>query len=93
MSLRDIAKVVIQCLKENLEFSGEPVLNITRNTKPANDLSGFDSMRTLEVLVNIEEKLGCELPPDKVISGNKHDDLTVSMLAEAIEKIKKEAMQ
>lgn len=92
MSLQEIEKIVIQCLKENLEISGDPVPTITRNTKPANDLSGFDSMRALEVLINIEEKMGCELPPDKVFTSIKYEDLTVSILAEAIEKIKKETM-
>ncbi|MBT2970507.1 MAG: acyl carrier protein [Candidatus Thiodiazotropha sp. (ex Ctena orbiculata)] len=91
MSLHEIEDIVIQCLKENLELSGEAVTTITRSTKPANELSGFDSLRTLEVLISIEEKLGCELPPEKVFTGIKYDDLTVSMLAKAIDEVKKEA--
>jgi|GEM_PF-2647959 len=86
----EIEKIVIACIQENLELSGETVPALNGSTKPATDLSGFDSLRTLEVLVNIEEKLSCELPPDKVFTGMKFEDITISDLADAIQKVKKE---
>ncbi len=86
----DIEQIVIACIRENLELAGEAVPIITRNTYPANELSGFDSLRTLEVLIGIEEKLECELPPDKVFSGMKFEDVTIGSLVNAIQKIKKE---
>ncbi|MEQ8289309.1 MAG: acyl carrier protein [Gammaproteobacteria bacterium] len=90
MKLAEIEKIVIQCLVENLKLSGEPIPNITPDTKPGCDLSGFDSIRTLEVLINIEEKLNCELSPDKVFLDKKMEDVAVSTIAKTIHKIKKE---
>ena len=66
MELSELENIVIQCLQENLELSGETVPPISRNTKPACDLSGFDSLRTIEVLINLEDKLNCDLPPEKI---------------------------
>jgi len=93
MSLQEIEDVVIHCLKENLELSGEPVPPITSSTKPACDLRGFDSLRTIEVLISIEEKVGCDLPPDKIFSGTKFEDITVSSIAIAIDKVKEDEAQ
>ncbi|MEW8537332.1 MAG: acyl carrier protein [Candidatus Thiodiazotropha endolucinida] len=88
----DIEQIVIACIQENMELSCEEVPTITMNTNPANDLCGFDSLRTLEVLIGIEERLECELPPDKVFSGMKYEDMTISSLVTSIQKIKQESM-
>lgn len=90
MSTQEIEEIIIHCLKENMELSGEPVPEITGSTKPACDLKGFDSLRTLEVLINIEEKLGYELNPDQVFSGANFEDVTVTSIALAIKKIEGE---
>lgn len=90
MNLQELEDFVIQCLKENLELSGEPVPEITKSTKPATDLSGFDSLRAIEVLIALEEKIGCDLPPEKVFSNQKFEDITVSSLVSAIDTIRKE---
>ena len=91
MAILDIEQIVIDCIRENLELSGDVVPTITRNTHPANDLSGFDSLRTLEVLIAIEEKLECELPPDKVFSDMRFEDTTIGSLVSVIQKIKRES--
>lgn len=91
MSIEELQKVVIECLRENLKLSGEEIPLITKNTKPACDLSGFDSLRTIEVLVALEEKIGCDLPPDKIFSAIKYEDATVSAITIAIDKVEKEA--
>ena len=90
MSESELEQIVLACLQENLELSGEAVHTINRHTKPATDLNGFDSLRTLEVLISIEEKLDCELPPDKVFSGLNFEDITVSAMVAAIQKATKE---
>lgn len=90
MSESEIEQIVIACIRENIELSGEVVTTITVNTNPANDLSGFDSLRALEVLTGIEEQMECELPPDKVFSGMRFEDITIRSLVSAIQKIKQE---
>ncbi len=87
MGAQEIEEVVIRCLQENIEFSGETVPTITGNTKPASDISGFDSLRALEVLISIEEKLGWELNPGQVFAGNSLENITVTSIALAIKKI------
>ena len=91
MSFEELQKVVIECLKENLKLSGEPVPPITKDTNPACDLAGFDSLRTIEILVTLEEKIGCELPPDKVFAKVRFDEATISTITEAIDRVEKEA--
>lgn len=90
MSIEELQNIVIECLRENLELSGEEIPPITKNTRPACDLSGFDSLRTIEVLVALEEKIGCDLPPDKIFSGMKFEDATVSTITRAIDQFEKE---
>ncbi|TVZ39759.1 acyl carrier protein [Alteromonadaceae bacterium 2753L.S.0a.02] len=87
MTNEALEQVVIDCLKENLELSGEPVPPITRDTKPALDLGGFDSLRTLEVVVSLEEKLECDLPPEKLFENKKLEDVSVKGIAHAIDEI------
>ncbi|WP_086930224.1 acyl carrier protein [Agarilytica rhodophyticola] len=89
MDIKELENAVILCLQENLELSGEPVPPITKHTKPASDLSGFDSLRTIEVLISLEDKVGCDLPPDKLFAGKKFEELTVSSIAQAIDKVNK----
>lgn len=90
MSESEIEEIVIACLRENLELSGEAIPPINSKTNPATDLNGFDSLRTLEVLISIEEQVGCELPPDKIFPGMKFEDITVNAMVNAIQKVKKD---
>jgi acyl carrier protein len=80
-------QIVIDCLIENFELSGEPVPTITPDTKPALDLDGFDSLRTIEVIVTIEEKLECDLPPEKIFENKKFEDYSVKNIADAIDEL------
>lgn len=93
MSEINIEEIVIRCIRENLEYSDEPVPAITGDTKPSCDLAGFDSLRTIEVLMNIEEKLGHEIHAEKLLFNNNYEEITVSMLARAIEDAIKESTQ
>lgn len=91
MGTEELEKVVIGCFRENLELSGEEIPPISESTRPACDLKGFDSLRAIEVLFSIENKLGGDLPPDKVFSTIKFEDATVSAITEAIAKLIKES--
>lgn len=90
MDIEEIENIVIECLKENLEYSGEEIPTINKNTKPVSDINGFDSLRTVEMLVAAGEKLGLELSP-KAFSGIKFEDADISTIATAINKAKQEA--
>lgn len=90
MGIQEIEKMVIECLKKNLELSGDEVPSITGKTRPAFDLRGFDSLRALEVIVSLEEQFNCDLPPEKIFFSARLEDVSVSSIAVAIEKIRKE---
>lgn len=89
MGIEEVEQLVIECLQENLELSGEPVPKIDKNTKPACDLDGFDSLRAIEVVTDLEDKLKCELPPEKIFMGKSIEDVSVSSIASAIYKIQR----
>lgn len=89
MSIEKIEYIFIECLKKNLELSEGEIPPINKNTKLACDLSNFDSLRTVEVLILVGEKLGCELPAHKVFSEIKFEDADVSTIAAAIDKVRK----
>lgn len=89
MNLQQLELDIIECLTDNIRSSGEAVPTITSTTAPQRDIAGFDSLRTLEILIELEEKLGQELPPEKVFLSPYHSDQTVADLAKAIYKIVK----
>lgn len=89
MKLEAIEDIVIGCLIENLELSGEPLSPITLDTKPALDLSGFDSLRALEVIVMLEDKFECDLPPEKIFENTKFEEISVKGIARAINMLMK----
>jgi len=93
MGLQEIQIIVVECIKNNFELSGEPLPPIIETTNLICDLEGFDSMRTLEVLVSIEEKIGCELPPDKIFSDSNPDGVTVSSISAEIFRLMSKAKQ
>lgn len=87
MTIEALEQIVIGCLKENLELSGEPVPPITGDTRPASDLGGFDSLRTIEVIVSLEDKFACDLPPEKIFGNRRLEDMSVRSIALAIDEI------
>ncbi|PTQ98737.1 phosphopantetheine binding protein [Nitrosomonas nitrosa] len=90
MTIQELEYIVIQSLRDNLELSGESIPDITNSTKPASDLAGFDSLRAIEVLMSIEEKIECELPPEKIFSNINLEDITVSSMVRSIYQFTKE---
>lgn len=82
-----LEQIIIDCLKENLELSGELVPHITRETKPALDFEGFDSLRTIEVIVSLEDKLECDLPLKKVFKNKGFEEISVKDMVKVIDEL------
>ena len=89
MSIDEIERALISCLKDNLVLSGEDVPAINKETRPGCDLGGFDSLRTIEVLLAVEEKINFDIEPDKVLANIYFKDATISTISQAILKLRK----
>lgn len=87
MNTAEIEEKIITCLQENIELSDEPVPELTRNTAPLRDISGFDSLRSLEVLVELSEIFGCELTANKLFPTKDASSVEICMLAQTIGKL------
>ncbi len=84
MNIEQIEQNIIIYIKTNLENSQDPIPTITRDTSPLDDISGFDSLRAIEVLIDLEEVFQCELPPEKIFASPQHQSNTVREIAKAI---------
>ena len=58
----ELEQIIIECLIENIEMSGAVAPAISAQTAPLSDISGFDSLRTLELLTELEVRLDCQIP-------------------------------
>ena len=92
MEISEIEAIVINCILTNLRNSNESAPSVTPSTAPLSDIAGFDSLRVLEVLIDIEEVLGCDLPPEKVFAGPNPTDTNIASIAEAIKKVKEDSL-
>lgn len=91
MELEQIEQDVIMQISLNLTDSQDEVPVITGSTSVFNDISGFDSLRAIEVLVALETVYGRELPDEKVFAKTPANVTTVNDMAKAIKKIVEEA--
>lgn len=66
MDLEKIESCIIDRIENNLRDSGDKIPTIDSNTSVFNGIPGFDSLRTIEVLIDLEDVFKCELPPEKV---------------------------
>jgi acyl carrier protein len=66
MEIIDIEKAIISCIKKNLDSSEEDVPEITSRTEVFNAIPNFDSLRALEVLVDLEEIVHKDLTIESV---------------------------
>ncbi|NQY88653.1 MAG: acyl carrier protein [Colwellia sp.] len=87
MTQLEIEFELIKCLRENIEECEEEVPELDGSTSVFNGIAGFDSLRALEVLVSLEDAIGCELPPEKVFTKEPTGTDTIADLACAIKKI------
>ena len=87
MELNQIEYEVINCVRTNLKNSGDEVPEIDRDTELFNGISGFDSLRAIEVLVGLEDVFQRELPPENVFIKDLPGTDTIGDVAKAIKKI------
>lgn len=56
-----IFELVIRTLMDIQEMSGRAVLEITGESRPLDDLEGFDSLNATEACYLLSDLLGCEI--------------------------------
>lgn len=91
MELIQFEQELITQISLNLTDSQDEVPVITGSTGVFSGISGFDSLRAIEVLVTLETVYEHELPPEKVFVKNPANATTVNDMAKAIKKIVEEA--
>lgn len=87
MDLIQIELDLIEYLVDNIKKSGEVVPTITRDTAPLSDILGFDSLRTLEILIELEEKFGCDLPAEKFFDIPHPERQSIADMAKTIKTL------
>lgn len=89
MEMQQIELELIQCIRSNIEDSGDDVPDIESETVLLDDLEnfGFDSLRAIEVLIDLEDVFKCELPPEKVFLKKAPEKDTINDIAKAIKDI------
>jgi acyl carrier protein len=68
MEVSEVERRLVACIRANIEQSGGEAPTISRDTAIQDGIEGLDSLRAIEVLIELEDQLGCELPPEKVFS-------------------------
>ncbi len=81
MNISEIESAVITCMEKNVEMAGGKAAKITGATIPMSDLDDFDSLRAIEVLVDLEAVIGKSLSPEKIFSNNSQ---SIKDIAKAI---------
>jgi len=87
MTQLEIQLELIRCLQENIEECEDEVPELKEDTPVFKGIAGFDSLRALEVLISLEDSVGCDLPPEKVFIKKPSGTDTIKDLACAIDKI------
>jgi len=87
MGIEQIELEIINCIKVNIEDSGEEIPDINKKTGVFTGIAGFDSLRAIEVLISLEEVFGCELPPEKVFTKKPPGTDDIGDVAKAVQNI------
>jgi acyl carrier protein len=87
MNIKQIEEKIIKCIKNNMKESGDEVPEINQSTGILTGISGFDSLRAIEVLIDLEDIFNCELPPEKVFIKIPAGTDNINDLAKAVQKI------
>ena len=87
MEMKQLELQLINCIKSNIEQSGDDIPDISGATVIQDGIPGFDSLRAIEVLIELEEELGCELPPEKIFTNNPQEQDTIQDMVKAIMNI------
>jgi len=86
MTKEEIINKIIEVLYEIQETSGEDRVEINEATIPIGNLSGFDSLRGVEALVTIAEKLNIEIKGEAnlFISKDERKAISINNIADRI---------
>jgi len=89
MEMQQIELELIHYIKSNIEDSGDVVPVIESKTVLLDDLQdfGFDSLRAIEVLIDLEDVFKCELPPEKVFLKKPPEKDTINDIVKAIKNL------
>ncbi len=87
MNMIQIEMELINCIKNNIEECGDEIPELDGNTPVFDGIAGFDSLRAIEVLVSLEDSVGCELPIEKVFTKKPPGTDNIRDMANAINKI------
>jgi acyl carrier protein len=87
MNMIQIEMELIKCIKDNIEECGDDIPDLDESTSIFEGIAGFDSLRAIEVLVTLEDAVGCELPLEKVFTKKPPGTENIRDLASAINKI------
>lgn len=86
MTNAEVETALIAAIRDCLEASGKAVDEITSETIPLANLKGFDSLCAVEVLVEIEARLGLSAESDVFMDGpgSKASKRTIKEIAEVL---------
>jgi len=90
MDRRDMERKILTTIQRIQELSGATKENITSDTCPIRDLSGFDSLRAIETSSLLESEFGCDLSDNVFISEDGKRGLRISEIVDRIERKLKE---
>jgi acyl carrier protein len=72
MTIEEIQKIVLEVVCGIQEQSGRPLPEVVCGTlRPIGDFEGFDSLNSVEVTVQLTEKLGCEIDGNPFVNGRR----------------------
>ena len=87
METAEIEKKIIDCIIRNIGMSGENIPAITGGTVPLRDIDGFDSLRIIEVIVDLEVALDTKLQPKEFFSESDPQVLDISGMSRIIKNL------
>jgi len=92
MEIHDIEQKIIDSFKDNIKMSkeeddqGPEEHDINSETAPFRDICGFDSMRMLEMIVELEAAFGCEIPEEKFLKEDPQE-LSIRKMSGVLKEI------
>lgn len=84
LTSKEVRSALFGAIKELQEKSGDPVPEITNDTRPVEDIEGFDSLRCLEVEVLMCEQLGVELNDIPFRRPGRAEGLRISEIVDGV---------
>lgn len=87
METTEIEKKIIDCITQNIGMSGDKIPAITGETVPLLDIDSFDSLRIIEVIVDLGVVLDLELQPEIFFCEPDPQSLDISGMSRIIKKL------